>query len=730
MAEHDDTPEPTVGRLFRPGHSCWRVARATRAAPLVDAAAYFTMLAETMRRAEHEIFIVGWDVHALACLERGAGPSAERGPNLRETLAALATERPGLAVRILLWDFTVLYASDRLPFPKAVLDWSMPANVSLALDNRLPVGGSHHQKVVVVDDRVAFVGGMDLTEKRWDTPAHAAGDARRVTSRGEAYPPFHDVQLAVEGEAAAALGTLCRERWTRCTGEAPPPVAGPGRADAWPEAFPAHWHDVDVAIARTLPATRDDDEPVDEILNLYLDSIAAAERHIYIENQYLTAERICDALVERLAEPDGPEIVIVTQTNTHSWLEENTMGVRRRRFLARLGRGDAHGRLRVLAPQVPGIDIDDYKLHSKLMIVDDALVRIGSANLNNRSMGFDSECDAVVSCRSDTEQVLASRFRSTLLGEHLGCAADDVERAVAAHGSLCAAVDTLAGGERTLVPIDVGGGEPGEPEIPGEEMLAEIADRDQPLTAQELLDRLAPESRMPLHERAERTGLKLAAALGVIVAIAFVWQLTGLDELVEPEVFARVLEAAPGGVVGALTVLAAFVVGGLVVFPVTALIFATALTYGPWLGLAYSIVGTYVSAAVTFGAGRWLGERPLTRWSLTPVAAVSRQLARRGVLAIAVLRIVPVAPFTVINVLAGASEIRFRDYMIGTLLGMTPGIIVLTALGGQLAALLREPSLLHILAFGVLGVLWIGLGLALQRFVNRIERRRNTREPS
>lgn len=712
------------GGLLVPGRNCWRVERAARATPLVDAAAYFSMLAAAMRRAEREILIVGWDVHALVALERS---DDGRGPNLRELLAELATANAALAIRILLWDFTVLYASDRLPFPKAVLDWSMPANVSLALDDRLPVGGSHHQKIVVVDGKLAFVGGIDLTECRWDTPAHAADDPRRVTARGLAYPPFHDVQIAVDGDAAAALGALGRSRWTVCTGEqvAAPDIAG--GTDPWPAAVAAHWRDVEVAIARTVPAVEPGDEPVDEVLELYLDAIAAAERHIYIENQYLTAERIADALIARLGEDAGPEVVIVTQTNAHSWLEENTMGVRRRRFLGRLGRADPHGRLRVLAPKVPGVDIDDYKLHSKLMIVDDTLVRIGSANLNNRSMGFDTECDVLVHCRSKAERAAAAQFRSTLLAEHLGVEVEDVDAALHAHGTLRRAIDALGGGERTLVSIPLTG-DPVETEMLGEEMLAEIAeiaDRERPLSAEELLDRLTPESEIRLDERAGRMGVKVAIALAVVVALVLAWQLTALDERIEPETVASYLTRAPGGVVGALVTLAAFVVGGLVAFPVTVLIFAAALTYGPWLGFVYAVVGTHLSAAATFAAGRLIGRKLLARWRLKTVATVSRQLARRGVLAIAMLRIVPVAPFTIVNVLAGASEIKFRDYTIGTVVGMTPGIVVLTALGGQLAAVLRDPSAGQIVLFVVLGAAWIGLGLGLQRLVNRIERRRH-----
>ena len=707
---------------LRPGRNCWRIAHADRARVLIDAQAYFSMLGAALRRAEHEILIVGWDIHALMRLDPAA-PGEGHAENLRELLLALATRNEALEIRLLLWDFTVLYTSDRLPFPKAVLDWSMPANVRLALDNRVPAGASHHQKIVVIDNRLAFIGGLDLTEARWDTPAHANDEARRVTARGERYPPFHDVQLALDGDAAAALGAHCRERWSLCTGEAPGNVET-AASDPWPDACDATWEDVDVGIARTLPDI-DGSEPVTEIAELYLDSIAAARECIYIENQYLTADRVCDALVASLGAREGPEIVLVTQWSTHSWLEENTMGIRRQRFLGRLRKADARGRLRVCAPRVPGIDIEAYKLHSKVTIVDDRLVRIGSANLNNRSMGFDSECDAAVACRTRRDRQAARSLRARLLAEHLGIEAAELEREIQERGSVIATIDALSGEGRSLVAVPL----PDEPPPDGE-LLAELADPERPLSARDLIDRLSPNAELTLEaldKTALRRAAKVVAAIVAAIALVLIWRATPLSEIADPTVAADLLSTAAGSRFGAPIALAAFVLGGLVVFPVTILILAAGVAFGPWLGLLYAALGTYLSAAVNFGLGRALGRKPFERFESAALNKVTRRLVRNGIVATAFLRIVPVAPFSIVNLLAGVSPITFRDYALGTVLGMTPGIFVLVVLGGQLGELLENPSLGQIMIVTALGLVWIGIGFALQRLIDYLERKRERR---
>jgi phosphatidylserine/phosphatidylglycerophosphate/cardiolipin synthase-like enzyme len=316
---------------------------------------------------------------------------------------------------------------------------------------------------------VAFAGGIDLTARRWDTPRHAPDDPARRTPGGKPYDPIHDVQVAVDGEAARGLGQLARERWRRATGQR---LRGGRRhrdgADPWPPELAPDLERVEVAIARTEPAYQGRSE-VREVERLYVESIAAARRSIYIENQFLTAQRIADALCASLSAADGPDVAIVSPRRCSAWLEDATMGILRCRIARRLRAADRHDRLRLLYPQLPG-DSTRLNVHSKLMIVDESSVRVGSANLSNRSMGLDTECDLVIESSGEArlEKGIAG-LRERLLAEHLGVARERVAEAMRASGGrLNAAIERLAGNERTLAPLDT--------EIP------------------EWLDRIAPES--------------------------------------------------------------------------------------------------------------------------------------------------------------------------------------------------------------------------------------------
>ncbi len=293
------------------------------------------------------------------------------------------------------WDFATLYVFEREPSPMTLLNlgWPTQERLHVHFDGHHPVGASHHQKIVVVDDRLAFVGGLDLTSHRWDTPEHRLDDPRRKTSVGIRYGPFHDVQVAVEGEAAAALGDLARRRWKQATGERLAPAHG--AQDPWPDGLTPHLRDVEVAIARTAPSVGDQ-TAVREVEALFVESIAAARRSIFIECQYLTSTRVGEALVARLREEDGPQVVIVTTLRCGGWLEELHMGVLRCRMLRRLREADRFGRLRVYCPMADARRHLHIDLHSKVMVIDDTFLRIGSANLTNRSMTFDTECDLAI----------------------------------------------------------------------------------------------------------------------------------------------------------------------------------------------------------------------------------------------------------------------------------------------------------------------------------------------
>jgi phosphatidylserine/phosphatidylglycerophosphate/cardiolipin synthase-like enzyme len=476
-----------------------------------------------MLRAERSIFIVAWDIDGRITLPRhGADDSAPE--QFRDFIDYLARRRPKLTIYVLLWDYSILYAGGRQPLPTITIDWSTPKNVRLVLDDRVPLGGSHHQKIVSVDDTLAFVGGIDLTRHRWDTPDHAPEDPRRVDHEGKPYPPFHDVQLVVDGPAARAVAELCHWRWEQSTGETLELATVP--AAPWPDDLPPSWCSVAVGIARTLPAEQE--RPgTREILELYTESIAAAQHSIYIENQYLAADPIAEALAVRLTETDGPEVVIVSQWATSTWLEEQVMGVRRDQFIARLQEADEHARLRILAPTVPGLSKEDYYLHSKIAVIDDCLVQIGSANLNNRSLGYDSECNLAIECQNEQERAAACSFRNRLLAEHLGEDPDTVQTEIERCGSLVAAIDGLRAREgRRLAELDSPAAVPRPLEA-----VAELGDPEKPLMSHAWFKKALPE-KTRVSDQTPNFRLKaLLAAFIVLVSLIAIWFLLDFIEI-------------------------------------------------------------------------------------------------------------------------------------------------------------------------------------------------------
>jgi phosphatidylserine/phosphatidylglycerophosphate/cardiolipin synthase-like enzyme len=170
--------------------------------------------------------------------------------------------------------------------------------------------------------------------------------------------------------------------------------------------------------------------------------IAAARRYIYIENQYFTARVLGDALAARLAEANGPEIIVVSRLSANGWLEAPTMSALRTMLLKQLRDADAHGRFCAWFPTVQGECCD---VHSKLMMVDDEWLRVGSANFASRSMGLDTECDLVIAAgNAPMAREAMVRARNALLGEHLGVAPAEFQQALEMTGSLGAAVRFLA----------------------------------------------------------------------------------------------------------------------------------------------------------------------------------------------------------------------------------------------------------------------------------------------
>jgi phosphatidylserine/phosphatidylglycerophosphate/cardiolipin synthase-like enzyme/uncharacterized membrane protein YdjX (TVP38/TMEM64 family) len=611
-------------------------------------------------------------------------------------------------VHVLLWDYSLLYALEREPLPRLNLDWRTPRRVKVCLDGRLPIGASHHEKIAVIDDRVAYCGGLDLTIRRWDRSDHRANEPDRKDPNGELYGPYHDLQMVVDGEAAASLADLLRSRWRDAAGRRLRPVAV--ESDPWPDGVEPELRDVDVGISRTRPAF-DGDSELRQVESAYLNAIALADRLIYIENQYLTAGKIARALTRRLREKETLEVVIVNPKSPRGWLEQHTMGIGRARFMRELGSEDVADRVAVLYPWVgDGAERVPVMVHAKLMIVDDRLLHVGSSNLNCRSMGVDGECDLEVEAGTDAQRAGVAGIRRKLVAHHLGMPADELAAREEQERSLIALIEGHASEARGLGRLDTLA-EPNDLPI---DLLVDLADPERPIDPEEFIGNLF--GAMPA--KPIRRHFRRLAGAAVLVGIALVvWRFSPLVEWADPERIAALLEGIDENPWAELIVLAAFVLGSFVVFPVTVLIAATAVVLGPLDGFVWASIGALSAASANFALGRAIPRARLERWV---GARIGRRLKRGGIVSMMIVRNVPIAPFTVVNVVAGAVRIPFRDYLIGTVLGMGPGIAALTILGDRLRGILRDPSWLNWSLLVLAVVLWIGVALGLQALSNRM----------
>ncbi len=439
-----------VPAILLPGRNCWQMPRAARARVLIDAQVYFAALEKSLKHARRSILIIGWDFDGDIRLCPDGSETCNR--RLGEFLRALVEREPLLEIRILVWSLAVLHGPSA-PLPVLMgAPWQNHPRIQLRLDRQHPIYAAHHQKIVCVDDAIAYVGGIDLTVRRWDSCTHAETDDRRRFLDDQPYGPVHDIQMVVDGEAAAAVADLARARWQAATQETLPTRFVDH--DLWPEGLKPDFTDVPVAISRTMPALGDQ-VGVMESARLTRDALIAARRTVYIEAQYLSSFVIGRVMVQRLQDPDGPEIVVVMTHNARGWFEKMIMGFNRDRLVRRLKKADRYDRLRVLYPVVPGAKAAcDVHVHAKLLIVDDRLIRVGSSNLNNRSIGLDTECELSVEAAGEQDAARIRRLRHVLLAEHLGTTTEAVAEAEAREGSTRGAIRRLAGGPRTLRPLE------------------------------------------------------------------------------------------------------------------------------------------------------------------------------------------------------------------------------------------------------------------------------------
>ncbi|HEX9370233.1 MAG TPA: TVP38/TMEM64 family protein, partial [Roseiflexaceae bacterium] len=320
--------------------------------------------------------------------------------------------------------------------------------------------------------------------------------------------------------------------------------------------------------------------------------------------------------------------------------------------------------------------------------------------------GADTECDLAIEARTDRERAAILEIRNRLLGEHCGVVAADVAAFLAQHRSLVRAADELSANGHRLQPID-----DGEPDQGGlSDVIERIADPPRPIRptrlARHLLARLRP------------LLVALICAL-VVLGIALAWRYTALSELVTADNVRSVLRSARGEPWAIVVVVLVFVLAGAIIFPLNVLILTTAAVFGPWLGILYGGAGTVSSGLFMYFIGSRLGREALYRVLGERWRHGIEGVHKRGLLAVVTFRLLPIAPFTLVNLAAGASGIRFIDFLVGTLIGMLPGLVLMSVMGDRIVRILAEPSAgdIAILVLCVAGL--IGLAIAAQALLSR-----------
>lgn len=698
--------------IFKTGHNCWRVRNATFAAPVIDCSNYYRAVHQAICNARRTLFIVGWDIDSRIELLRGKEAESAQCPNtLYELLKWKSEITPDLKMYLNRWDYSIFLAAERETF--ASMKWKLADihNLEFIFDDQLPLGASHHQKIIVVDDEIAFCGGMDIAIARWDNRQHHVSERDRKDPKGtlflgieDKYKPYHDVQMLVSGDAAKSLGELARRRWFYATGrraKAVKPARTNKLPDAWPKSIIPSFENVEVGISLTVPRFRN--QKLNRgIERLYVDMIEKAESFIYMENQFFTHAEIARALNKRLQEKPELRVLMISCKDPQGFMERKTMYYGRVRFKDALTQNGVSDRTVLAYPiSQEKNKKSQIRIHSKVMIVDDHYLRIGSSNLNYRSMTLDTECDLVIEGTNKKICQSIAGIRNDLIREHTGRSIEQIERIIDGE-NVQEFLKDVAGSRQNLRET--------KDEVYRKEVLAKFFIRFGDPSLPILPSYLTSHRRVIKKEKFKRLiPLKMVVAAAVIVLLLFTWKFTPLSEYVNAKNIAALFEdfrntmwAIPLGII-------AYALGTLIFVPHIILTTAVVMTFSPLEALLVAITGSLLSCTIGYFLGMTLGKKSLNAVFGKYSDKISQYAHKGGVIGLTMLRLIPSGPFTVQNLILGMIKVPYDTLMISTLLGMLPGTIIFIYLGKAALDLLKnpEPEKLMLTMAGVAA--WIAL---------------------
>lgn len=442
-------------RILRKGRNCWHTGKIDTAGVLVDGRDYYRLFHHAALNARDYLLISGWQFDSETALLRGEDGKEARGDvRFLAFLNNLCEAKPSLRIYLLAWDFSIIFLLEREWLQEWIFNWMTNERLSFRFDSSHALGASQHQKFVVIDGAVAFAGGMDICAGRWDDRGHTAHNPLRINPDGKSYAPYHEIQAYFSGPLAERLSELFITRWKDASGEdlvLPPARKGVRLPEQEPGVpLAARW----ASLSRTHAATLTGSSfSIREIRSLYLDALNAAQRLIYLESQYFSSYALYQALLDRMRDSGRPklQIVIMLPRTPQALVEEIAVGTSQAEMLRSLrdtaaATGHSLGVYYTAATGEEGREIPVY-IHSKLLLVDDRFLTIGSANATNRSMGLDTELNIAWEAAHRWQQRLIRslrRLRADLLAEHTGMGSGGVDGAFTRTEGLVEHLDSLA----------------------------------------------------------------------------------------------------------------------------------------------------------------------------------------------------------------------------------------------------------------------------------------------
>ncbi|MBZ0157330.1 MAG: phospholipase [Alphaproteobacteria bacterium] len=442
-------------RILRKGRNYWHTGKVDETGILVDGRDYYRLFYHAALNAREYILISGWQFDSETTLLRGEDEKEARGEvRFLAFLNSLCEAKPSLRIYILAWDFSIIFLLEREWLQEWIFNWMTNERLFFRFDSSHALGASQHQKFVVIDGAVAFAGGMDICAGRWDDRRHLAYNPSRINPDGRGYQPYHEVQSYLSGPLAERLSELFVMRWKNASGE--DLVLPPARKELY---LPEQGAGIPLAarrayLSRTQAATLTGlARSVREIRFLYLDALHAAQKLIYLENQYFSSCAVYQALLDRMRDPERPklQIVIILPRMPQALVEEIAVGISQAEMLRSLrdtaaATGHSLGIYYTAATGENGSEIPVY-IHSKLLLVDDRFLTVGSANTTNRSMGLDTELNISWEATYRWQQRLIRSLRSLradLLAEHTGMESGGRDGVFSRMDGLVKLLDSLA----------------------------------------------------------------------------------------------------------------------------------------------------------------------------------------------------------------------------------------------------------------------------------------------